>query len=209
MSVLVCDASQRHRFTLLLASEEGELLWQAPPTTDGRLGSSGGALEALHAHGLEGCTACIATDGPGSYTGLRAALSVVGGIAHVRNLPIHLMGALIPPVIFLGAGVSPVWSMCDAGRSGCYLGAYVWDGTAVVCAEDPVRTEPGEGMERTGGIYAAYQDDPVCSIGAMNGGCDPALALAGAVPAALAGRPVELASVQLTYAVPSVKEHAG
>ncbi len=209
MSVLVLDASQRHRFTLLLATEEGELLWKAPDVGDGRIGSSSGALEALHAHGIDGCTACIATDGPGSYTGLRAALSVAGGIAHVRNLPIHLIGALIPPVIFHGTAGMPVWSMCDAGRSGCYLGAYAWNGTSVTCVEEPVRAEYSEGVERTGGIYVGYEDDPVCGAGALGGGCHPAEALAAAVPAVLAGRPVELAAVRLTYAVPSAPEQVG
>ena len=207
MSVLVCDASQRHRFTLLLATEEGEIMWQAPAVADGKIGSSGGALSALLGQDLSGCTACIATDGPGSYTGLRAALSVAGGIAHVMQLPIYVIGTLIPPVLYCSASGATVWSMCDAGRSGCYLGAYTWDKTDVECTTQPFRTSFEDGVQHTSGQYVSYRDDPMCSAGALNGGCDPALALARSVPFALARKPVELAEVVLSYAVPSISEH--
>lgn len=92
------------------------------PKISSLLSASGASLNELQA--------LVVVNGPGSFTGIRVALSTAKGLAQPAGLPLVALSRLR---VLAGAGGQPdVLAACDAGRGEYYAGKYkagrmVWE----------------------------------------------------------------------------------
>ncbi|MGH7611300.1 MAG: hypothetical protein ACREN4_04705 [Candidatus Dormibacteria bacterium] len=117
--VLVVDGSQRQSPLVLLADGRGGCEWvdEAHGGSDQLLA---GMVGALRRAGRGGIFRVLACRGPGSYMGVRAALSAALGVAQGRSLPLLLASSLELVRAQLGEEGGPVLALQDAGRGGTY-----------------------------------------------------------------------------------------
>jgi len=177
VSVLALDCSRRGRLVCIVASESGELVSGG---VDLAVGSAGGLIGRLATLLDATVTATVVVNGPGSYTGLRAALAAALGLRAARGLAVHTVGAL-ELAAHRGPAGGRVRVVADAGRGGLYTAVYVRAGDGVEEVEPPRRLAAGTPIDTDLPLLSL---DPLELAGLVR--VDPALALAAAVPTALA-----------------------
>ena len=88
-------------------------------------------LVASSGTGLESVGAVVVVHGPGSFTGVRVALSAAKGLCEALNLPLVAISRLAVLARLAGPQAGErVRALLDAGRGEFYSGLYV-DGTCV------------------------------------------------------------------------------
>jgi len=191
VTILAVDTAGRRRVTTVLVSDEGAVL-RALTTIDTTVGA------ALPRHLAEllrdDVTLLVAATGPGSYTGLRAGVAALLGVASVRRLPIHPAPGLEGPALLAGLG-QDVRVLAEAGRGGVYTAVYRRTAEAALVEVEPAQrltldTLPEEGLPR-------FSVDTALSGHATI--VDAAEALAAAIPAALARPPLDPTKEPLLY----------
>ena len=195
--VLAVDASGP-RPTVALLGPDAEA-WGCWTQVAGRRGTAqlavetGKLLEArsLAVADLAGLAVGI---GPGSYTGLRAAIAFVRGLAHPKGLPIAAIesfAAAARGVLRTQPDVREVAVLLDARRDECYRADYrrAQDGSGDPEPTSPPRLVPAVEAEAlvtipASGIFVVREPDPegydVAALGRrrlMAGGDDPATVL--------------------------------
>src|SRR6266850_6784897 len=112
--------------------------------------------------------------GPGSFTGLRIAVSTVKGLALALGIPIAAVPTLDAMAAMLPFATWPVVPVLDARKREVYASRYRWDGGAMrreweylaIAPEELARRldEPvivlGDGAEQIGSPYARRPDPP-------------------------------------------------
>jgi tRNA threonylcarbamoyladenosine biosynthesis protein TsaB len=86
--------------------------------------------------------AIVCGAGPGSFTSLRIAASIAKGLAHGLSLPVYAVSSLALAAVEAGEGRWVV--SIDALRGERFVGAYVWDGSALSTLMAPSIAERGE-----------------------------------------------------------------
>ena len=191
MRILAIDTAARRRFVSVIAGSDGELV-SADVRTEAAVDA---ALPAALAHLLEGTVAAIVVVvGPGSYTGLRSGMAAALGVAHARDLPLFGTGSL--DVVAAGAaaaGATRGWAAVDAGREALYVARFSSSPERLE-TQAPRRVpvaafEPGE--------VAVFSPDRLAlpDVRAI----DASIALARAVPAAMARGEVSRADLRAVY----------
>jgi len=191
LNVLAIDTSSRHRTVCISTADDGTL--RRADVRDG--GAVSTAIpESLAALLADGPGAVIVVDGPGSYTGVRAGMAAALGVAHAGGLPLYTVGALTVVASGVPAGDAPCWLATDAGRGAVYIARLGppdgWHRSTPVPRRAIAASLQLEGLP----VYSA-DSLPLSGLRRI----DPAAALAGAVPAALARAPVEPAGLTAVY----------
>lgn len=185
MRVLALDTGSRAGAHAVVADERGTVL-EARDVSGGQLDTLlPAALAALLSTPPD---AVVVLTGPGSYTGVRAGMAAALGVATAIGVPLHGAGSLEAVAVAFAAEVTAV---ADAGRGGVYAARFVADGDA---RGPVVRTTVDElaGDGPFAGVAAIAGLD-VCVV-------DPVVALAAAVPRALAAPPLPVAGLTATHA---------
>jgi tRNA threonylcarbamoyl adenosine modification protein YeaZ len=193
VTVLAIDTTARRRVVVAAATKTGALL-------DAEVASGLVALPALRQalSRLLGpdCEAVVVATGPGSYTGLRAGMAAALGVAHSLGLPLHGVPSL-EVVANAATGDHPeVMAVADAGRGGVYVGRFR-QAAGGLEAVAPVRRMTLASLI-PGGEAVVVSIDALGFPG-LEGGGDPALALAMAVPGALSRPALALAGLTAAY----------
>jgi tRNA threonylcarbamoyladenosine biosynthesis protein TsaB len=118
---------------------------------------------------LEGLAVAI---GPGSFTGLRIAVSTVKGLAVALGLPIAAVSTLDAMAAALPWAALPVCPVLDARKGEVYVSRYRWDGSAMRRDWDYLALPPAAVAERL--------TEPTIVVG--DGACAVRSAHARAVP---------------------------
>lgn len=154
--------------------------------------------------GVGAITGLLLADGPGSFTGLRVAASVVKAIAHADDLPVRTA----PSLLLLAAGalprpVGPVLAVIDALRGECYAAVYEFTAGTVTTHLPPTVLTPDDLAARVRplGVKAVTGFAPEPVLGALH----TALGAARLSPPP-AGAPVLLALLALGGALTSVAD---
>ena len=100
--------------------------------------------------------------GPGSFTGLRIAVSTVKGLALALDLPIAAVPTLDAMAAALPWAALPVCPVLDARKGEVYASLYRWDGEAMRREWDYLALAPA--------ALAARLDEPVLVVGDGAGG---------------------------------------
>lgn len=191
MTALAIDTSARGRCVCVVASRGGELL-RAVVRTDAPLDAVlPEALAELLDAELE---AVVVAVGPGSYTGLRAGMAAGLGVSQARELPLHGIGSLAVVASAEEPGdLGLAWVAADAGRGGLWLARA--ENVAGAWRTAPPRRVPLQDFDAAGMPILSADALPLAHVHAV----DPATALARAVPAALATRPLSPAGLHAVY----------
>ena len=114
---------------------------------------------ALHAAGigLRDLDLVAVSIGPGSFTGLRIALSAAKGLALATGLPIVGVPTLEAYAATAGPRPGLVCPVLDARKGEIYAAAYQWEGADLRCVRPPVAIDPAR--------FAASIDTPCTLIG--------------------------------------------
>jgi tRNA threonylcarbamoyladenosine biosynthesis protein TsaB len=184
MSVLAIDTSSRSRVVAVVATPEGGLLEsevirgeQVAASLPRVLGRMLGAIGS----------AVVVVTGPGTYTGVRAGMAAALGVAHARHLPLHGVATL--EVVACGdpdAGTAD-WVIADAGRGALYV-ARAGD------AANPSRVRHAD-FDSAGARVLSTDRIEIAGIIVL----DAALALARAIPLALARPALDPAGLSALY----------
>jgi tRNA threonylcarbamoyl adenosine modification protein YeaZ len=137
-------------------------------------------------------SAVVVVTGPGSYTGLRAGMAAAAGLAHALSVPLHGAGTL--DIVAAGwDGDGNATAAVDAGRGGVYEAPLTRAARSIVVA--PPRRIPLVQLQRVTGDVVSTDALDVPRLVRV----DAAIALARAVPHALARRPLPLDRLVATY----------
>ena len=133
MRVLAVETSTRAGGVALLDDDRlvAEYLLDVSVTHSERLMSAVDRVLAdarWAARQLEGLAVAI---GPGSFTGLRVAVSTVKGLALALDLPVAPVPTLDAMAAALPWAALPVCPVLDARKGEVYAALYRWDGTAM------------------------------------------------------------------------------
>jgi tRNA threonylcarbamoyladenosine biosynthesis protein TsaB len=90
---------------------------------------------------LEGLAVAV---GPGSFTGLRIAISTVKGLAFALGVPIAAVPTLDAMAAALPFAAHAVCAVLDSRKNEVYASLYRWDGTAMRRAWDYLALPPGD-----------------------------------------------------------------
>ncbi|MHB8393372.1 MAG: hypothetical protein ACYDC5_02470 [Candidatus Dormibacteria bacterium] len=122
---LALDSSIRHGGLALLASRSGEVL-----DCRSDLSGVGDLVRALRDLGGErgqAVTQVVATQGPGSYIGVRSGLAAALGFAQARGLPLRLLGSLTVVAGRAAPTRGALLVVASAGRGGRYAQTFEWN----------------------------------------------------------------------------------
>lgn len=163
-AALLLDDAVNERFELAPRRHSALIL----PMMDGLLAEAGLVLSDLDALAF----AC----GPGSFTGVRIAASVIQGAAFGADLPVVPVSSLqaLAQGLYREQGASAVLSALDARMHEVYWGAYRTDSAGimravvdeVVCAPAQVVVPDGDVWTGAGSGWKSYADvlGPHCGI---------------------------------------------
>jgi tRNA threonylcarbamoyladenosine biosynthesis protein TsaB len=161
-------------------------------------------LAEANVDGVASITGLLLADGPGSFTGLRVAASVVKAIAVADDLQVRSA----PSLLLLAAGAlppsaGPVLAVLDALRGECYAAVYEFAGGAVVTHLPPAVFTPADLIARVAplGVKAVTGFAPEGILTALHG----ALSAARLAPPP-AGAPILLSLLAVGGALTSVTD---
>ncbi|MGO8687913.1 MAG: tRNA (adenosine(37)-N6)-threonylcarbamoyltransferase complex dimerization subunit type 1 TsaB [Candidatus Dormibacteria bacterium] len=190
-SVLALDTASRRRLVALRAGRDGVPVASRTGLRVAALPWLDGAIAEL---GVSGLDAVVVVTGPGSYTGLRAGMAAGLGLAHALGIPLHGVSSLEVAAWGAPEGEVETLALVEAGRGGAYAGRFLRSGRILEMAGEPRRVSLAA---------VAVGDPPPVSLDALDlpgvRWGDPVLALAAAIPAALARPPLRLAGLAASY----------
>jgi tRNA threonylcarbamoyladenosine biosynthesis protein TsaB len=104
--------------------------------------------------------------GPGSFTGLRIALSTAKGLALAAGVPMVGVPTLAAYARAAGPRDGVVWVVLDARKGEVYAGAFQWRNDELVCVEEAGAHDPATLAERMRGPCTLLGDgvSPYASI---------------------------------------------
>jgi tRNA threonylcarbamoyladenosine biosynthesis protein TsaB len=124
--ILALDTSTAQASVALAEGERllGEWSWTAGGNHSRHLMRLIRELLAVHSVGIARLGAVVVAVGPGSFSGVRVAISAGKGLAMARGVPLVGIGTL-DVIGYQASAASPeVWAVLSAGRSGVYLAHY-------------------------------------------------------------------------------------
>ena len=134
--IVAIDAASSD-LSLALAAPDGSLVageaWTSAQRQSAELLPRLLELLARSGHGLEAVTAVAVGTGPGSFTGLRVAMSLAKGICFALDRPIHGIPSL---AAWLGAEPDAVAAVARAGAREAYVLARDAEAPVIVAADE-------------------------------------------------------------------------
>jgi tRNA threonylcarbamoyl adenosine modification protein YeaZ len=189
--LLAVDASTLEASVALVAAD-GRLLgrWRQAPGERGTARLASATAELLDAAGVtvSGLSGLVVGTGPGSYTGLRAAIAFVRGLALPASLPlagVASVAAAARAALLDDPGLAEVVTVLDARRGECYRADYERDGDATRTKRAPclVPATEIEALEREASQGRVVLREPAVDAGHLAALGRPRLAAGGDPPA--------------------------
>ncbi|MDQ6856690.1 MAG: tRNA (adenosine(37)-N6)-threonylcarbamoyltransferase complex dimerization subunit type 1 TsaB [Candidatus Dormibacteraeota bacterium] len=183
MTVIALDSAAREHAWALLTTVDGTVIEQQE--------MAGGELDrrlpgVIAGFPLGEVTAVVVLTGPGSYSGVRAAMAAALGFAAARSLPLHGLGNLAAIAVAVTAAVGAEFTVvADAGRGGVYAARFA-RGAAGTDQLSPVQRLSADEVDSAATLYATSE-----IAGLRVEPLEPVRTLAAAVPHALALPPLE------------------